>query len=165
MRFITTLVLAVALGVLASCAPSKFKTYNGPEVTQIYVRKSDRQMFLMHHDKVLKRYDIALGFAPEGHKQWEGDGRTPEGLYYIDRHNGNSAYHLSVGISYPNEFDVAWAETLGKQPGGDIFIHGRANAHRGKGWDWTAGCIAVKDDEIEDIYAMVRPGTPILIVP
>ncbi|MFN3643182.1 MAG: murein L,D-transpeptidase family protein [Gemmobacter sp.] len=157
------LVLAMALG-LAACG-SKFKRYDGPEVTRIEVWKTQRAMTLFHHDEPLKTYRIALGFAPQGHKVQEGDGRTPEGWYTIDRRNPNSSYHLSLGISYPNARDVEVARSLGVSPGGDIFIHGRAGAHRGKGRDWTVGCIAVRDGEMEDIYAMVRDGTPILIHP
>lgn len=159
------LLIALAFG-MAACAPSKFRTYNGPEVTRIVVMKADRQMMLMHHDRVLKTYRIDLGFAPVGHKQYEGDGRTPEGRYYIDRRNPNSNFHLSLGISYPNAEDRERASLMGKSPGGDIFIHGgpRKGIDR-KGRDWTAGCIAVTDRQMEDIYAMVRDGTPIDIFP
>ncbi|GGH55234.1 L,D-transpeptidase family protein [Frigidibacter albus] len=165
MHLIRTLLLLAGLATLAACGDSKFKTYNGPEVTQVYVNKTDRKMYLLHHTKVLESYDIALGFAPQGHKQFEGDGRTPEGVYYIDRRNPNSAYHLSVGISYPNPYDREAARAVGKSPGGDIFIHGQAGKSKGMPPDWTAGCIAVKDKEIEDIYAMLRDGTPIIIAP
>ena len=154
---------AVTLG--ACSAPSKFKRYNGPEVTYVVVNKGARKMFLMHHDKVLEAYDIDLGFAPIGHKTFEGDGRTPEGLYRIDRRNPNSKFHLSIGISYPNEQDIALAESLGKKPGGDIFIHGEQSPLKRSPKDWTWGCIAVKNEEIEDIYAMVRDGTPIAVNP
>lgn len=152
---------------LAACS-SKFKTYNGPEVTHVVVNKGDRRMFLLHHDQVLKNYRIDLGFAPSGHKQYEGDGKTPEGTYVIDRRNPNSDFHLSVGISYPNREDIAFATSQGKSPGGDIFIHGQPNAKsifKRTGPDWTAGCISVKNREIEDIYAMVKNGTPITINP
>ena len=157
------MIAAVAFG-LAACG-SKFRTYDGPEVTRIEVWKAERRMTLFHHDEPLKTYRIALGFAPEGHKVQEGDGRTPEGWYTIDRRNPNSSYHLSIGISYPNAQDVEVARALGVSPGGDIFIHGRAGAHRSKPRDWTVGCIAVRDREMEEIYAMVRDGTPILIRP
>ncbi|EPX82464.1 ErfK/YbiS/YcfS/YnhG family protein [Salipiger mucosus DSM 16094] len=122
-------------------------------------------MYLLHHDEVLRDYDIGLGFAPRGHKRFSGDGRTPEGTYIIDRRNPNSKYHLSIGVSYPNKYDDAFASTQGKSPGGDIFIHGRPPEYRDGRRDWTAGCIAVTDDEIEQIYAMVRDGTPITIRP
>ncbi|WP_318338068.1 L,D-transpeptidase family protein [Defluviimonas sp. D31] len=153
-----------ALGVLAGCG-SKFRTYNGPEVTRIVIYKGERKMHLVHGTRALKSYKIALGGNPIGDKQYEGDQRTPEGAYLIDRRNPNSGYHLSLGISYPNEQDVAQAKALGKSPGGDIFIHGRARKNRGRGKDWTAGCIAVKDREMEEVYSMVREGTPIYILP
>ena len=159
-----------ALVLLAACSakqpPSKFRTYNGPPVTQIVVEKSDRQMFLLSGSKVLKAYDIGLGFQPIGHKQYEGDGRTPEGVYYINRQNPNSQYHLSLGISYPDPTDKARAMMLGQQPGVDIMIHGRGPyGNKQKTRDWTAVCIAVNDDEIEEIFSMVRPGIPIVIYP
>jgi len=81
-------------------------------------------MYLMHGDQVLKSYRIDLGFAPEGDKKFEGDGRTPEGEYIIDRRNPESRFYLSLGISYPSEEDIAEARALGRDPGGDIFIHG-----------------------------------------
>lgn len=149
---------------LAGCA-SKFKTYNGPEVTRIIVNKGAREMVLLHHGEVLKSYRIGLGFAPEGDKMIEGDGKTPEGEYWIDRRNPNSAFHLSLGISYPNAQDRAEAYAMGKSPGGDIFIHGRPREYRKGGRDWTWGCIAVSNREMETIYAMVPNGTPITINP
>lgn len=157
------LIFVVAFG-LSACS-SKFKTYDGPEVTRIYVLKGERRMLLMNNDKTLKDYRIGLGFAPFGDKQFEGDGRTPEGEYFIDRRNPDSRYHLSIGISYPAPHDIAEARALGVSPGGDIFIHGRGKFYQKGREDWTAGCIAVKDEEIEDIYAMVRDGTPITVLP
>jgi murein L,D-transpeptidase YafK len=156
------LILAILIAGLSACS-SKFRSYNGPEVTKIIVFKQARALHLMHGKNVLKSYRIGLGFAPEGHKAVEGDGRTPEGLYYIDRRNPNSDYHLSIGISYPNKKDVERARKLGKSPGGDIFIHGRGNPVDYLNRDWTWGCIAVTNEEIEEIYAMVRDGTPIAI--
>ncbi len=146
---------------LSGCA-SKFRTYDGPEVTRLQMFKGDRSLFLYNNAQVLKAYPIDLGFAPAGPKQFEGDGKTPEGSYTIDKRNPESLFHLSVGISYPNEVDIAYAAAQGREPGGDIFIHGgpRSGVDPIKP-DWTAGCIAVSDREIEDIYAMVRDGTPI----
>lgn len=158
-------VLAGAMCLALAGCGSKFKTYDGPEVTRVVVQKQQRRMYLLHDDQVLKGYEVDLGFAPRGDKLHEGDGRTPEGRYLIDRRNPNSDFHLSLGISYPNEADIAEAQALGRDPGGDIFIHGRAGHHRGKGRDWTAGCISVRDHEIEDVYAMVRDGTAIDILP
>jgi murein L,D-transpeptidase YafK len=156
------LILLVALS-LAGCA-TKFRKYNGPEVTLVQVQKANRKMYLLHNSEVLASYDIALGFTPVGHKEIEGDGKTPEGTYYITHRNPNSEFHLSLGISYPNNADRAAAAEMGKPPGGDIFIHGAPNK-RVPVWDWTAGCIAVTDREMEVIYSMVNPGTPIQILP
>lgn len=154
---------ALATLALAGCTSSKFKSYNGPIVTSVVVNKGARQMYLLHNETVLKKYDFDLGFAPAGPKQIEGDGKTPEGTYLIDRVNPNSAFHLSLGISYPNAADVAHAKAMGEKPGGAIFIHGEPNLFKAKGEDWTAGCIAVKNKEIEEIYAMVRTGTLITL--
>jgi len=152
-----------ALVALGACGGSKFKRYSGPEVTYVVVNKGARNMYLLHHDKVLEAYPIKLGFAPEGHKEIEGDGKTPEGRYWIDRRNPNSAFHLSLGISYPNEQDRIRAAKMGKSPGGDIFIHGQKDPLRRDRNDWTWGCIAVTNKQMEDIYAMVGNGTPIQI--
>jgi murein L,D-transpeptidase YafK len=161
-RFIVTALLLA--GVVAGC--SKFKTYNGPEVTRVIVQKDARNLFLMHNDRVLRRYPVELGFAPRGHKRFEGDGRTPEGTYFIDRRNPESAFHLSLGISYPDPRDRAYAATRGRSPGGDIFIHGRPNANpfdRRK--DWTEGCISLRNRHMQWVYAMVETGTPVTITP
>lgn len=157
------LVLALAFG-LASCAPNKFQKYDGPAVTQIQVHKADRRMYLLHNGTVLESYDIELGGNPIGPKQFEGDMKTPEGTYTISHRNPKSAYYLSLGISYPNAADVAFAEANGKRAGGDIMIHG-TNKDKRRAEDWTAGCIAVSNKEMRQIYAMVKPGTPIIIYP
>lgn len=155
--------LLVVLG-LSACGGSKFKRYSGPEVTQVYVSKENRKLYLLHNETVLKSYNVDLGFEPQGDKKVSGDGRTPEGFYRIDRRNPNSRFHLSIGISYPNTRDVAEAKALGATPGGDIFIHGES-PKLGAGRDWTAGCIAVSNKEMEEIYAMVKNGTLIYIAP
>ena len=155
------------LAALAACGSpkSRFKTYNGPPVTQIVVNKGARRMYLLHDTTVLKSYDISLGNEPIGHKQFEGDGKTPEGIYFIDRFNPRSEYHLSVGVSYPNEQDKEYAEKLGLSPGGDIFIHGRGPRVQNPPRDWTRGCAAVTDQDMAEIFGLVRPGTPIFIKP
>lgn len=163
MRIVRRQVIMLMAFGLAACG-SKFRRYNGPEVTSVQVHKTDRKMYLLHNDRVLKSYDIALGFAPDGHKQFEGDGKTPEGAYTLSHKNPDSEFHLSVRISYPNEADIAFAEAQGKPPGGDIFIHGSPNRKVTRR-DWTAGCIAVTDREMETIYAMINPGTPIFLLP
>ncbi|MEM8777059.1 MAG: L,D-transpeptidase family protein [Pseudomonadota bacterium] len=163
MRAVTRRFLLSGLSLLLAGCGSKFRGYDGPAVTKIYVLKKQRLMYLMHNRQVLKAYRIGLGFAPVGDKKVEGDGKTPEGWYRIDRRNPDSEFHLSLGISYPNARDVAEARKLGKSPGGDIFIHGRGTLVGALVRDWTWGCIAVTNDEMEEIYAMVRTGTPILI--
>ncbi len=162
---IRVILVAVLALTLASCGSTKFRKYRGPAVTLVVVDKSERNMWLYHNDQILKTYDVDLGRSPTGHKQFEGDGKTPEGNYIIDRRNPNSNYHLSIGISYPNEQDVAFAEAQGKEPGGEIFIHGRSRYRGGNYGDWTIGCIAVTDREMETVYSMIRDGTPITIRP
>ncbi len=164
MRALMKAVMLIGLLGLASC--SKFRTYDGPEVTRILVFKDARTMYLMNGESVLESYAIDLGFAPSGQKEREGDGKTPEGSYIIDRKNPNSEFHLSLGISYPEVHERLAAKEAGQNPGGDIFIHGGPSDRRLRGkQDWTAGCIAVTDRQIEDIYAMVNIGTPIEIRP
>src|SRR6056297_3567621 len=113
---------------LASCG--KFISYDGPPVTRGQIQKSDRRMYLLHHNAVLEAYDVQLGFTAAGPKQFEGDGKTPEGRYHIDRRNPDSAFYLSVGIDYPNAADRAFAASMGRKPGGDIFIHGWGDKRR-----------------------------------
>ena len=154
------LVLGGACGLAGFSAQAD--VYEGPVVTRIQVFKSLRTLQLIHERQLLAQFDLQLGFDPVGHKQKEGDGRTPEGAYYINRRNPNSRYHLSLGISYPSAADVARARSAGVDPGGDIFIHGTPDNYLGKA-DWTWGCLAVKNDEMEQIYAMVETGTKIFI--
>lgn len=145
----------------AGCSTSNPR-YTGPEVTRIQVFKHHRTMQLLSGNTLLKQYDVDLGFAPQGHKQQEGDGRTPEGAYRINRRNPQSRFHLSLGISYPNASDVARAREMGVSPGGDIFIHGTPPVWLGTA-DWTWGCIAVKNHEMDEVYAMVQNNTKIFI--
>ena len=119
-----------------------------PLADSVLVRKSERKLYLMHQGEVLRSYKIALGLRPEGHKQFEGDYRTPEGKYRLTRRNPNSEYFLSIQIDYPNPKDVARARQQGLQPGGAIMIHGEPNLPRKPrnyyaNVDWTEGCIAV----------------------
>ena len=141
------------------------------EIAKLVVRKADREMDAYDaQDRLLKTYPVALGFNPAGHKQFEGDGKTSEGRYTINDRNPNSGYHKNLGISYPNEADRAYAAAQGKSAGGDIKIHGMRNGmgaigaqhlHR----DWTHGCIAVTDGEIDELYALVKPQAEIEILP
>ncbi len=166
MRFIIAIIALVGVLMTTSCGKTTrtVKKYTGPHVTQIVVSKKHRKMFLLHNQEVLKSYDIDLGFAPKGAKQFSGDGKTPEGRYYINRRNPRSKFHLSLGISYPNARDRAFARAHGRDPGGDIFIHGGPRRKDPRGPDWTAGCISVSNKEIEEIWVMVHDGTPIDIL-
>ena len=136
----------------------------------IVVDKSARRMTLLRDGHVIKAYDVALGGAPRGHKQQEGDGRTPEGAYTIDSKNDRSRFHLALHISYPNAADRASARRRGVSPGGDIMIHGLPN---GLIWlaglhlwrDWTDGCVAVTDRQIDEIWPLVDVGTAVEIRP
>jgi murein L,D-transpeptidase YafK len=137
---------------------------------RIVVDKSARTMELMHAGQVIKRYKIALGGEPLGAKTRQGDHRTPEGVYVIDSRNTHSQFHRSLHISYPNATDRERARKLGVATGGDIYIHGLPNgygfvgsAHRAR--DWTDGCVAVTDREIEEIWGLVENDTPVEIRP
>ncbi len=137
---------------------------------KVVVEKALRRLTLFQNGKSIKTYKVALGKNPVGPKVKTGDGRTPEGIYSIDGRNPNSAFHLALHISYPNAADKAWAKSLGVPPGGDIMIHGIKNR---LGWlgslhrllDWTQGCIAVTNTEIEEIWKTVPDGTLVEIVP
>lgn len=139
-----------------------------PTADFVLVDKSDRTLTLYADGTALKTYaGIQFGAAPIGHKRFEGDERTPEGRYTIDARNPASAYHLSLRVSYPNAADRAWAAARGRSPGGDIFLHGQPNwlaAGRIPG-DWTDGCIALSNAEIEELWRAVPDGTPIEIRP
>ncbi len=153
---------AVSGAVLASCGGGGRE----PAVDKIVVEKSKRRMTLYKKKKALKSYNIGLGFNPNGHKRFEGDGKTPEGEYFIYTKNPRSAFYLSLGISYPNRQDVAFARQYGASPGGQIFIHGESrDPSQMDRRDWTAGCIAVSNQEIREIYSLVGVGTKIEILP
>lgn len=161
-----TLLLAGGAALAGCSGPNRIgRAYRGPLADQLVLRKSERSLYVLSQGKLLGKHRINLGFAPRGHKLREGDGRTPEGLYHIDRRNNRSAFLLSLGISYPNARDRARAAAQGVSPGGDIFIHGvgREGARKAHKPDWTAGCIAVTDTEIRKLYQMVPLGTPIWI--
>jgi murein L,D-transpeptidase YafK len=133
-------------------------------IDRVVVQKSRREMLLLSGESVVRNYRVALGRDPVGHKQQEGDGRTPEGRYTIDRRNPKSKYHLSLHISYPTPDDIDRARGLGVDPGGDIMIHG-CKAGVDHPSDWTHGCIAVTNSEMDEIWNLVADGTPIDILP
>lgn len=139
-------------------------------VDRVVVLKKERTLQLMSLGKVIKSYKVALGGDPIGAKVRQGDHKTPEGVYVLDSRNAHSQFHKSIHISYPNARDRAAARAKGVSPGGDVFVHGLPNgygfvgaSHRLK--DWTDGCIAVTDSEIEEIWRAVDDGTPIEIRP
>lgn len=141
-----------------------------PMADRIVVHKMDRRMELMRDGQPIRTYRIDLGWQTLGHKQEEGDGRTPEGVYRIESRNDRSNYYRALKISYPNADDRARARSRGVSPGGLILIHGQPNNPRSyeraqKKRDWTEGCIAVTNAEVEEIWAMVADGTEIDIRP
>lgn len=139
-------------------------------VDLVRVIKSERKLMLFAEGKVIRQFKVALGSNPQGHKQQEGDKRTPEGRYTLDYKKADSAFYKAIHISYPNPSDVASAKKRGVSPGGQIMIHGQKN---GLGWfnflsqrsDWTEGCIALKNDEMDVVWNLVKEGTPIEILP
>lgn len=138
-------------------------------VDRIVVQKAARRMMLFQNGVLVRAYPIALGFAPLGSKERQGDGRTPEGIFKIDRRNGRSAYHLSLGITYPRPKDRAQAAKAGGyDPGGDIFFHGQPNALPDGAilpGDWTAGCMALSNTGMREIWEVVPLGTEVEILP
>ncbi len=137
---------------------------------RLVVDKEARSLTAYAKGEAVRRYQIALGWAPEGHKRMEGDGKTPEGIYFVDSKNPNSRYYKNLGVSYPNAEDRAAAADLGVSPGGEIKIHGLPEGQGHLGgvhWvrDWTAGCIAVSNEEIDELYGRTPVGTPIEIRP
>ncbi|MDO5611675.1 MAG: L,D-transpeptidase family protein [Paracoccus sp. (in: a-proteobacteria)] len=138
------------------------------QIDRITIDKSDRRMTVWRGGQPVKTYAVALGFAPLGDKARQGDGKTPEGVFRIDRRNDRSAYHLSLGIDYPQASHRAAARAAGVDPGGDIFIHGQPN-QRPPGevlpGDWTAGCIAISDHDMREVFAATRIGTTVEIRP
>jgi murein L,D-transpeptidase YafK len=138
------------------------------QLDYLLVDKSERLMIGYAGGQPVRVWrDLQFGGAPQGHKQFEGDERTPEGLYVIEGRNPGSAYHLSLKVSYPNAADRAFAKAHGRSPGGDIFLHGQPNGlpiGRVPG-DWTNGCIALSNAEIEELWRIVPDGTVIEIRP
>ncbi len=141
-----------------------------PMADHVIVHKAERRLELLHDGKVFNSFPIALGGAPEGHKQREGDQRTPEGVYRLDWRNPNSAFFLALRVSYPNADDVRRARERGQHPGNNIMIHGLPNELRYPSdyylySDWTDGCIAVSNSAMIDIWLSVPDDTPITILP
>lgn len=177
MKRLFALAVVLAVPLLSACqkpseSPSQQSlvhqaSYQQPaDITGILIKKSEDKMILVSNGRKVREYAIDLGFSPEGDKKRQGDGKTPEGTYYIDRKNPQSNFYLSLGISYPNDRDRAESRAMGVNPGGDIFIHGQGRWGQGKsGTDWTLGCVAITDVEMQEVFALVDIGTPVTILP
>ncbi len=162
---------AVVLALLVAWADFPYhRLAAGAQADRVVVLKSQRRLELFSHGRLLAAYPISLGAHPRGPKQQAGDGRTPEGRYVVDYHKADSAFHRALHLSYPSAADWARATSRGVDPGGQILIHGvppraRALGRLQRFVDWTDGCIAVTDGEIEQIFAAVPDGTPVDLRP
>lgn len=141
-----------------------------PTVTLVRVLKTDNKLQLLAKEKVVREFHVVFGANPKGHKRQEGDERTPEGSYTLDYKNADSAFYKAIHISYPNAKDIASAKARGVNPGGQVMIHGQKN---GLGWlspisqhlNWTNGCVALSNADMDVVWALVKVGTPIEILP
>jgi murein L,D-transpeptidase YafK len=158
----------LAASLFACASPS---TMTPQLADRVVVEKANRSMHLMQNGRVLKSYRVALGQDPVGHKAQQGDSRTPEGVYTVDFRRSQSRFNLALHVSYPNPSDRQSASARGVDPGGEIYIHGQptggVNPARlaQTGPDWTDGCIAVTNPEMQEIWALVKEGTPVEIRP
>lgn len=167
--FILIPIFLVVGGIALFSGTDKNPLPPGTMADKVFIEKRDRRLTLLSNGKTLKVYKVALGRSPEGKKLEEGDKRTPEGMYIIDRRKERSSYHRALHISYPNSDDIAQAKARSVSPGGDIMIHGLPNGIGFVGKfhvkrDWTLGCIAVTNPEIEEIWRAVPDGAVVEIV-
>jgi murein L,D-transpeptidase YafK len=166
--------LLAFLAVLA-VLPARADVFNSPApgfvtADRAVLRKAERQLTLYHQGRELKSYRVSLGLRPTGHKQQEGDFRTPEGAYLLTRRNPESEYFLSIQVSYPDADDLAAARKNGVSPGGAIMIHGLPNImkhsrERYLSTDWTDGCIALSNEDMLEVWLLTGPDMPIEIRP
>src|SRR5690606_10277144 len=170
-KAVVRLLAALALTATSGVAFAQAALIRHHEVAdQVLVVKSERKLYLLKGGEVLREFAVSLGLRPQGHKQREGDFRTPEGRYVLESRNPSSDYFLSIKVSYPNAEDPARARAAGVDPGGQIMIHGLPNQPKREeetyfGWDWTDGCIAVSNSDMIDIWLMTQDATPIEIRP
>lgn len=169
MRAWLRLLPVLALALLAT-APSAVTASAIEMADRVVVRKAERRLLLMRGDRVLRSFDVALGLSPTGHKQREGDFRTPEGNYRLAGRNPNSDFFLAIQVNYPGPEDLRRASEEGVNPGGLIMIHGQPNRPSRpleyyQTRDWTNGCIAVSNADMVDIWLMTPDNTPIQILP
>ena len=160
MRTITFIIIFI----LPACA------FGIEKADMVLVVKSEAKLYLIKNDKILNAYKVVFGANPKGHKQKEGDERTPEGSYILDYKKNDSAFYKAIHISYPNENDKKHAKAAGVSPGGAIMIHGQKNGFGWLSWfaqhvNWTDGCIAVSNSAMDEIWDSVNVGTPIEIKP
>lgn len=173
MKMLIVIAIVIVFGVIAALSLKARRLENPLPVNatadKILIEKSKRRLTLLNKNTPLKTYEISLGKEPVGKKTEEGDRRTPEGIYSIDRRKLNSKYHRALHVSYPNAEDSAQAKARGVSPGGDIMVHGLPNGigfvgklHTKR--DWTLGCIAVTNPEIEEIWRVVPDGATVEIM-
>jgi murein L,D-transpeptidase YafK len=164
------LLTGVAISLLCGLGGARTAGKPALHADRVLVLKKERTLQLLNQGKVIKTYKVALGGDPVGPKTRQGDHKTPEGLYVLDSRNLHSQFYKSIHISYPRPQDRAAARKLGVSPGGDVFVHGLPNGYGFIGashrlHDWTDGCIAVTNEEIDEIWRAVPDGTPIEIRP
>ncbi len=168
-RYLFGVAIGCSIALHSVCNARTFSFQPEKPFDTIVVEKKKHTMTVFHQNEPIRKYRVALGFSPEGHKEREGDGKTPEGTYYIIAKNPQSRFHLSLKLSYPSEEDQHSAEQKGVHPGGEIMIHG-LGPQKSKGkWhvmrDWTLGCIAVTNEEIEELFRYATVGTKVQILP
>lgn len=171
MKNLIIIAIITVLGVVSALSIKARRLENplsaNATADRVLIEKSKRRLTLLNKNTPLKTYEVSLGKEPEGKKIEEGDGRTPEGIYSIDRRKPNSKYHRALHVSYPSAGDITQAKARGVSPGGDIMIHGLPNGigfigklHTKR--DWTLGCIAVTNPEIEEIWRVVPDGATVV---
>lgn len=166
------IIALLLIAILATGVVAPAEAAAGPTLTadRVLVIKSERELYLIRNERVVATYHVALGRSPVGDKMFEGDGRTPEGIYFLAEKNAGSRFYRSIRISYPSPRDYAEAGKYGERPGGLVMIHGQPD-YAGTGyygsreWDWTEGCIAVSNAEMDQIWDATAVGTPIEILP
>lgn len=172
LRKLSLPVIALLLALLGTGGATQANTSSArslPTATRVVVYKSERRMDLLKGEEVLRSFKVSLGLVPQGHKEYQGDFRTPEGRYYLTRRNPRSDFFLSIQVSYPNARDMKHAKANGRDPGGSIMIHGLPNTLKREPAyytrDWTDGCIAVSNSDMIEIWLLTSNNTPIDILP
>jgi len=168
-KILLLLVIVFLAGLIYNIYPET-KLAETAQIDSLVVFKSQNKMIVYQQGKLLKTYQVSFGDNPVGHKQFEGDEKTPDGHYTINAKNNKSGYHKNLGISYPNAQDVNYAMSIGKSAGGDIKIHGLRNGlgmiNKFQRWiNWTNGCVALTNAEVDELYRSVKLGARIQIKP